>query len=69
MPKTASILDIIRRLLPALLAVVEAVVEARKRTSPGGRRITHDEAAVIARDALDRLLPEVVEVLVDDGEV
>jgi hypothetical protein len=66
MARKYDALSILARLLPVLIGVARDLVAARKASSDGGRRITHEEAHVIARNALSALMPQVVEVLVGE---
>jgi hypothetical protein len=45
------------RILPAVLAAVEEIVEAVAKDSDGGKKITPDELRDIAEAAADKLKP------------
>ena len=56
---------IVRRMMPLILQLLQAVEEAKEENSDGGTRITKKEKWAIAEEASFNILPSLIETIAD----
>tara|TARA_R110000824_G_scaffold123246_1_gene280938 strand:+ start:848 stop:1060 length:213 start_codon:yes stop_codon:yes gene_type:complete len=56
---------IVRRMMPLILQLLQAVEEAKEENSDGGKRITKKEKWAIAEEASFNILPSLIETIAD----
>jgi len=56
---------IVRRMMPLILQLLQAVEEAKEENSDGGKRITKKEKWSIAEEASFNILPSLIETIAD----
>lgn len=65
MPKPKIPIRLILRLIPAIIAGIVELVEAMGEDSPGGKKITRDEAEEVVQAIIDKIRPVVMAELVE----
>ena len=59
---------IVRRMMPLILNLLQAVEDARDEASDGGTRITKKEKWMIAEEASFQILPSLIETIAETLE-
>jgi hypothetical protein len=56
---------IVRKMMPLIIKLLQAVEEAKDESSDGGKRITKKEKWAIAEEASFSILPSLIETIAD----